>query len=78
MINELMAANLILTTANFQDGWAYEQALRYQRTGEIGPDLRPYVEWWHSERDDLPAVSLGSMNCWYDIEDGLFDPSRRA
>ena len=77
-MNNQMANDLIRMTTNNQDGWAYEQALRYQKTKKIGPDLVPYIDFWEGLRDDLPAVSLGSMKCFEEIEAGHFDPANRA
>jgi hypothetical protein len=77
-IDSQMADDLVRITANAADGWAYEQALRYQRIGEIGPDLRAYIDFWEGLSDDLPAVSLGSMNCFEEIKVGHFDPANRA
>jgi hypothetical protein len=73
-----MADDLVRTTYNAADGWAYEQALRFRRTGEIGPDLIAYIDFWEGLRDDLPVVSLGSLLCFEKIETGYFDPASRA
>lgn len=41
------------------DGWAWEQAREYARTGWIGPDLVAYL-FWYWRGGDFPYVSLGS------------------
>lgn len=41
------------------DGWAWEQAREYARTGWVGSDLQPYLDWyWRG--GDFPYVSLGA------------------
>lgn len=41
------------------DGWAWEQAKVYARTGWVGPDLQPYL-FWYWNGGDFPYVSLGA------------------
>ena len=41
------------------DGWAFDQAKEYARTGYIGPDLGAYL-FWYWQGGDFPYVSLGS------------------
>lgn len=42
------------------DGWACDQALEYARSGHVGPDLGPWLDWYWGRRDDTPGVSYGS------------------
>lgn len=61
-----------------RDGFAYEQALRYLKTGEEGPDLLPYIEFWNARTDDLPTPSHTSTLIFEEIEAGRYDPATRA
>lgn len=61
-----------------RDGLAYEQALRYLKTAEIGPDLAPYVEFWNARTDELPAPSRVSELIFEEIEAGRYDPANRV
>ena len=41
------------------DGWAWEQARAYARTGWIGPDMGPWLEWYWNG-GEFPWTSLGA------------------
>jgi hypothetical protein len=43
------------------DGWAYDQALEYARSGHVGPDLGPWLDWYWGRRDDIPGISYGAQ-----------------
>jgi hypothetical protein len=75
---QMMGEDCVRYALSNHDGWAYEQALRYLETGEEGPDMQPYIAFWHAETDDWPTPSLGSIRCFEEIEAGRFDPASRA
>jgi len=43
------------------DGWASAQAREYARSGYIGPDLGPWLDWYEGRREDAPSPSYGSQ-----------------
>jgi hypothetical protein len=43
------------------DGWACDQALEYARSGRVGPDLGPWLDWYLGRRDDIPGISYGAQ-----------------
>ena len=43
------------------DGWASAQAREYARSGFVGPDLGPWLDWYWGRRDDAPRPSHGSL-----------------
>ena len=43
------------------DGWAYDQALEYARSGHVGPDFGAWLDWYWGRRDDIPGVAYGSQ-----------------
>jgi hypothetical protein len=43
------------------DGWACDQALEYARSGHVGPDLGPWLDWYYGRRDDIPGISYGAQ-----------------
>ena len=62
-----MVDTLISVIEGNQDGWALADAYEYERSGHIGSDLQPYVDWWYGDRDDLPTPSLGSLNHYEEL-----------
>lgn len=44
-----------------RDGWAYEQAKEYARSGFVGPDLGRYLDWYLREGEFPSDVSLGAL-----------------
>ena len=42
------------------DGWASAQAREYARSGFVGPDLGPWLDWYWGRREDAPSPSYGS------------------
>lgn len=69
------------------NAWLYDQAKEYARTGQIGPDLIGWLNWYWLGYD-APQVSLGSMReadrrgwdrrldeIWAEVQQGLHDTS---
>ena len=48
-------------TRRMGDGWAAAQAQEYARSGYIGPDLGPWLDWYWGRREDAPTPSFGSL-----------------